>query len=78
MPNAPLSKGSHHILVGLVSEKYDSKPEKVVNKFIISFSNVKKKRAAVKNKIDTPKENHCTKRWFLNGFLSHEMFRSSH
>jgi len=26
------------------------------------------------NKIDAPKENQCTTRWLLNGFLSHEMF----
>ena len=38
------------------------------------FKSKKYTQVTVKNKIDAPKENQCTTRWLLNGFLSHEMF----
>ena len=38
------------------------------------FKSKKYTQVTVKNKIDAAKENQCTTRWLLNGFLSHEMF----
>ena len=50
---------------------------KVVYTFIISFFKSKKCTQVVKNKIDAPRENQCSTRWLLNGFLSHGMLKSA-
>ena len=56
----------------------DTKQNSVYH-FIISFSKVKNppkllRKITGRRLMRLQKENHCTARWHMNGFLSHEMF----